>query len=317
MSRRLLAAIYIRVSTKKQLENGHGVNIQREKCEALIVSKGWKQGKVYEDLGISGTLDETSREGLNQLLIDAKNMEFDVVVFKSLNRIGRSAKIVLETINKLTNYGVNVASCEESFDTTNPHGKCVLNIFAALAELQHATMLENLKMGREFRRSNIDGDIGGNLPYGYIRIKKKTHIESTAAKNINRIYRLSLIIKKKDSEIIRILNSENIPSPSGKKWGSTSFRRILHDHRDKYMGGFREMSEFRWPKILEADVIEKIVEEGNLESLPSFCGKNGEYVENKEYEDMVWYRAKTEEEKAEEERQKRKQERENRPDRYI
>ena len=317
VTRTLLAAIYIRVPTRLQFENGYGADIQRERCEGLIKSKGWKMGKVYEDLAVSGTIDGENREGMDQLLHDAENGDFDAIVFYALDRLGRTSNIVIETVTKFTNLGLIIASCRESIDTHSPTGKFALNIFASFAELEKDNMIERLTMGREFRRANIDGDTGGTLPYGYTRIKKKAHIDPTAAKNVNRIYRLSLIEGKRDSEIIRALNSENIPSPSGKKWASTSFRRILYDHRDKYMGGFREMSEFRWPNILEPDIIAKIIEEGNFEKIPSFCGPNGEYVEDKNYEDMVWYRAKTAEELKADELERKREERQNRSDRNV
>lgn len=52
----LTAAIYIRVSTLSQFEEGFGLEVQKEKCKALALVKDWQIYKFYEDVGVSGTL---------------------------------------------------------------------------------------------------------------------------------------------------------------------------------------------------------------------------------------------------------------------
>lgn len=233
---------------------------------------------------------------------DARNGKFNAVIFYSLDRLGRTVSIITNIINKFKEYDITFASCREGIDTSSAVGKFVLNIFASIAELDHNNTLERLKEGKNYRKFHIDGDTGGTLPYGYMRIEKKTTIDMEACNLVNRIYRLYYFSDKTAADITRILNKEKILSPTKKEWKDYSVSRILKFHRDKYMGGFRDKTSFRWPRLLEEDIVNKIIEERDFEHIPSFCTKNGEYIENKKYEDMVWDKPKSQGKKEKKEK---------------
>jgi DNA invertase Pin-like site-specific DNA recombinase len=57
------AAIYIRVSTEEQATSGFGLDVQRERCSAMAVAKGWTVDAehIYRDEGISGTKTAADR----------------------------------------------------------------------------------------------------------------------------------------------------------------------------------------------------------------------------------------------------------------
>ena len=61
------AAIYLRVSTDDQVEN-FGLDVQRERCEAMAKVKAWDVAEVFSDEGLSGTLDVTERPGLSAMM---------------------------------------------------------------------------------------------------------------------------------------------------------------------------------------------------------------------------------------------------------
>ncbi len=60
------AAIYLRVSTEEQAKSGFGLDVQRERCSAMAVAKGWTVDAehIYRDEGISGTKTAADRPGL-------------------------------------------------------------------------------------------------------------------------------------------------------------------------------------------------------------------------------------------------------------
>ena len=159
-------AIYTRVSTTEQAESGNGLDVQLQRCEAQILAKGWSVFGVYSDDGISGTKAAADRAGLRELLDNACAGLFDAVVFLSLDRIGRNTRIVLDTIEKLTECNVEVVSVKESIDTSTPSGKFVLTIFAALAQLERDNIVERTTDGRN-SRGKRDGEKGGKVPVGY------------------------------------------------------------------------------------------------------------------------------------------------------
>jgi DNA invertase Pin-like site-specific DNA recombinase len=94
------AAIYCRKSTDQSdvHESEKSVAHQRERCLALITSKGWTlaEGHVYTDDGISGAGFGDGRPALAALMVTvkAKSHPFDVIVAYDESRLGRD---VIET----------------------------------------------------------------------------------------------------------------------------------------------------------------------------------------------------------------------------
>jgi len=250
------AGIYLRVSTQDQKE-GHGMQMQKTKCEAMATVKEWSIAKIYEDEGISGMVNENERPGFSQLLKDAKAKEIDAVIVYALDRLGRRAQIVLRTIENLAEMGIKVASCRENFDTSTAVGKFVVTMFADLSELERNTIVERTKLGLEERRK-IDGDIGGNVPMGYERKMGTVVINEEKAEVVRFIFKRRYIDFRYMYEIADELNEKGLPKPTkrGKVWKASVVQRIL-DNEAKYRGGFRNRSKFRWPRILPEDFDEQ------------------------------------------------------------
>ena len=74
------AAIYIRVSTEEQSQNGTSLTTQKKDCIEYAEKNNFEIFKVYSDEGLSGA-DFKNRPGLNQLLVDAGNQKFDTAIF--------------------------------------------------------------------------------------------------------------------------------------------------------------------------------------------------------------------------------------------
>src|ERR1043166_6217732 len=87
-------AIYCRVSTVDQAEAGT-IEIQREKCLKFADFRGFDVTKVYADDGITGTRPVNDRPDGGDLLAAARRKEFDVLVVYRLDRLGRSARVIL------------------------------------------------------------------------------------------------------------------------------------------------------------------------------------------------------------------------------
>ena len=245
----LRAGIYLRVSTLDQKE-GHGIELQKTKCEAMATVKGWTITKVYMDEGISGTIKETDRPGFSQLIYDAKQKLIDAVIVYALDRLGRKTQIVLRTIENLAEMGIKLVSCRENLDTSTAAGTFMVTIFAALSQLDRDTIVERMKAGTEERRK-IDGDIGGHMPMGYERACGTVLIVEEKAKIVRHIFYRRYIDFRFMYQIADELNEKDVPRPTkrGKVWAAAVVQRIL-DNEGKYLGGYRNRSKFRWPRIL-------------------------------------------------------------------
>ena len=120
----------------------------------------------------------TFREPISKTFIDkcsGKNMnrpqlkamldyvrEGDVVVVSDFSRLARSTKDMLQIVQDLTDKGVGLISMKENLDTETPQGKFMLTVFAALAELDRATILQRQREGIEIAKS--EGKYKGRKP---------------------------------------------------------------------------------------------------------------------------------------------------------
>lgn len=104
--------------------------------------------RVFADT-ISGST--TTRPQLDQLLEQLR--PGDAVVVWRLDRLGRSVRHLIDIVRQLDERKVGFRSMRESIDTTNPGGKLVFHVFAALAEFERDLIRERTKAGLEAARA--------------------------------------------------------------------------------------------------------------------------------------------------------------------
>lgn len=119
-------AAYIRVSTRKQKEEGSHEN-QREEIAAWADRQGYESVEFYEDIAISGRDD--SRPEFNELL-DCYD-EYDAVVVRELSRFGRSPEKNVQQILEITESETDFISIKEDFDTTTANGRLFMRMLSA------------------------------------------------------------------------------------------------------------------------------------------------------------------------------------------
>ena len=83
----------------------------------------------------------------------------DSLVVWKLDRLGRSLKHLIETINLLHEKKVGFVSVQESIDTTTSGGKLVFHVFGALAEFERELIRERTNAGLASARKR--GRMGG------------------------------------------------------------------------------------------------------------------------------------------------------------
>ena len=101
----LRAVRYLRVSRQDQ-----DPRLQDDETKDFIVRRGWKLTDTYTDQGVSGAKDR--RPELDRLLGDARRKKFDVLLVWRSDRMYRSLKNMVNTLDDLTSLGIAFATFE-------------------------------------------------------------------------------------------------------------------------------------------------------------------------------------------------------------
>lgn len=242
------AAIYMRVSTEEQAQGGLGLGAQRQRCEAMATAKGWEVGEIYADEGISGTRGPAQRPALARLLADCEAGQYCAVIILSLDRLGRSVLLLLDLVEQLGKYRVDLVSCKETLDTSTPTGKFIFTTLAAMAQLERDLTAERTAAALD-ERARTTGDRGGRVPLGYMRTDGEIEVDT------KRVGTVRLIFKLRDDgltlrQIAEVLNRREVAPPrGGREWYAASVRDVLQNEAT-YRGGPRADSLVSWPPIL-------------------------------------------------------------------
>lgn len=184
------AAIYIRVSTDAQREEGYSIDAQKEMLTAYCVSKSIKKYEYYIDGGFSGSNIE--RPELARLIEDIKQGKIGCVIVYKLDRLSRSQKDTLYLIEDVFNpNGVDFISLNESMDTSTPLGRLMLGILSAFAQLERENIKERTSMGMKERIKMGYWMGGGRVPFGYdYDAEKGILIPNKDADTVRKIFEL-------------------------------------------------------------------------------------------------------------------------------
>ena len=140
-------AIYCRVSTLNQAEDGYSIGEQQDKLNKYCDIMGWEVIKTYTDAGFSGSNIE--RPAMKQLLKDAANHRFNTILVYKLDRLSRSTSDNLYLIKEVfKKNNIEFVSLNEKIDTSDAMGEFFFTLLAAVAEMERKTITERMVLGR-------------------------------------------------------------------------------------------------------------------------------------------------------------------------
>lgn len=130
---------YGRVSTDTQSTENQRVELAQAGYQ--IPDEFW-----FSDRGVSGKTCATQRPQFGILL--SKIRRDETLVVSKLDRLGRDAVDVMQTIRLLRDRKVKVIVLQlGSTDLTSPPGKMLLNMLAAVAEMERDLLVERTQAG--------------------------------------------------------------------------------------------------------------------------------------------------------------------------
>jgi DNA invertase Pin-like site-specific DNA recombinase len=229
-------AVYIRVSTNHE-EQTTSLQNQKEMFIKLIAEKGWELYKVYEDRG-SGT--HGKRDGLKELLKDAEQKKFDIVLAKELSRIARNAELSIKLRNIIMTNNIHLKTLDNAIDTLEGDFS-KFGLYSWLYENESRRTSERIKYG-QMAKANRGEFINGDPPYGYIVEKGILKIRGDETLNIvKEIFKMFLDGHGVDS-IAKRLTIRGVQTPlqikgkknAGEKWHGSTIKNILKNRH--YIG---------------------------------------------------------------------------------
>lgn len=224
--------LYPRVSTEMQVD-GYSLEGQRNVLSRFADREEMVVVDVYEDAGKSGKSIE-GRPAFQKMLQDIEDgLEIEYILVYKLSRFGRNAADILNSLEMVQSYGVNLLCIEEGIDSSQTSGKLLISVLSAVAEIERENIIEQTMNGRR-EKARQGGWNGGFAPYGYSLQDNKLIIEEREAVAIRKIYEMFTTTEIGYGGIAKSLNLqgiEKIPRQNGKlKLWSGHFVKLILDN---------------------------------------------------------------------------------------
>ena len=225
-------AAYCRVSSLPQEES---YDSQIEHFTSYISSHpDWMLVKVYGDEGVTG-LNTRNRKGFKQMLKDGTNKEFDLLLVKSISRLGRNTVDLLSSIRELRSAGVTCYFEKENIRTDASTGELMITLLSAFAQMESESISQNVRIGLGYKMSRGEWSVAYSNFLGYDRTDAgEIIINLDGAQTVRFIFDTFLTghslawIKKE------LINRKMFTGKGTLAWNKESIRRILQNR--KYAG---------------------------------------------------------------------------------
>ncbi len=164
---------YFRVSSEEQVE-GYSISAQERAYRQYCEAHGYTSIGEYRDEGKSARTDNIKRRpGFAQMLQDAQEGLFDVIVVHKMDRFSRSLRVAVQAFEQLGKCNVGLVSVSEpNLDYSSPQGKLFMHMLWALAQFYSDNLAQEVRKGKGERRQQ--GLHNGLLPFGIFKEGEKS-----------------------------------------------------------------------------------------------------------------------------------------------
>lgn len=185
-----ITALYPRVSTDKQVDEGYSLSAQTKMLENYCRANSITNFEVYEEAGFSGF--STARPEFDRLMQDIHSGKIERIVVYKLDRLSRNLRDTLALIEDIIiPNNISLVSLNENLDTSTPHGRAMIAILATFAQMERDTIRMRFKFGAEERAKEGLWHGGGNVTFGYdYCIEKGTLVPNENAEKVKQAYQL-------------------------------------------------------------------------------------------------------------------------------
>jgi DNA invertase Pin-like site-specific DNA recombinase len=250
----LKAGLYVRLSKEDVRlggEESDSIENQKKLLSEYAQNHDWTIYKIYSDDNMSGKFsdEDDKREGFHNMIEDAKNGLFDIVLCKTQSRFSRNASVVEKYVEHLfREWNIRFVTVIDNADNFDMRNKKARQINSLVNEWFLEDLSENIKEVYMMKMKNGEY-LAPFAPFGYKKDEnRKNHLvrdeeHSEIVKSIFSMYLSGMSGEK----IAEKLNSENVISPQSaidgkaKPWRGDSVYRILHNRA--YIGSTHQHRE--------------------------------------------------------------------------
>ena len=226
----LRAVIYARFSSDNQREES--IDAQVRICTEYCKHRGYLLNNVYADEAKSGRF-VTKREAYNQMMVDAMEKKFDIIIFHKLDRNARNEFNYYSFQNTLNQLGIRYEYAVQPIDDS-PEGKMMESMLVGMAAYYSRNLANEVKKGLNENAYKALFN-GGRPPFGFKIENQKYVIDPFEAEGVRMIFRMFLS-NHSYAEIANALAEKGYQTKEGKNFSKSSMYDILRN--EKYIGTY-------------------------------------------------------------------------------
>ena len=228
----LRVTFYARVSSDTD-EQLNSLDNQIAYYETFIKKNAaWTFVPGYIDEGLSG-ISTKKRKHFNEMIADAKEGIFDLIITKEISRFARNTLDSLQYTRELLSFGVGVFFQNDNINTLDEDAELRLTIMSSIAQDELRKLSSRVKFGHQQAiKSNVV--LGNSRIFGYLKDAKRLVIDETQAPMVRELFRLYATGEYSMKQLEKIFYDQGYRNYNGNKIAHTTMSGIISN--PKYKG---------------------------------------------------------------------------------
>ena len=228
----LRVTYYARVSSESD-EQLNSLDNQIAYYEDLIRrNRAWTYVPGYVDEGLSG-ISTKKRKHFNEMIADAKEGAFDLIITKEISRFARNTLDSLQYTRELLGWGVGVFFQNDNINTLDEDAELRLTIMSSIAQDELRKLSSRVKFGHQQAiKSNVV--LGNSRIFGYKKDEKRLVIDESQAPMVRDLFRLYATGEYSMKQLETLFYEQGYRNYNGNKIAHTTMSGIISN--PKYKG---------------------------------------------------------------------------------
>ena len=275
-----MIGIYCRTSKARK-----NYTIENQKDSGIKFAKSIGQPfRIYVDDGVSGTLDESSREGVAELFNDMRSGKLTAIYAVEQSRIARDTPTWHLFVSLCLNFKVKFYQGGSEYPLDNPTNRMLAELMSVVNAFY--AQLTSQKVKAANTKKVLEGKTHGIKPFGYKRDANNNYaIFEEEAIHVKRMFELSLSGLGTYS-IANILNNEGVPTKFKRNYEGVIKRKDLDTNTTKEF----KKENVTWRGSVISDILKNPIYKGTriwkmYEDIPEFI--DGRTKKNKRLVDEI------------------------------